>query len=58
MLLQQRKEISPVEKRERFHLQNGLRGVLFTANYNEHDQPSVPNNWSRLEKAGGLGGFD
>lgn len=41
-----------------FHLQNGLRGVLFTVNYNRHDQLSVPNNWSRLEKASGLGGFD
>ncbi len=40
------------------HLRNGLRSVLFTVNYNEHEQLAVPNNWSRLERASGLGGFD
>lgn len=40
------------------HAANGIGEVLFTVNYNKHDPLAVPNNWSKLEQASGLGGFD
>ncbi len=47
-----------VEQLGRFHRENGLTGVLFTINYNEHPHVGVPNNWHALEQASGMGGFD
>lgn len=42
-----------------YHLQNGVDGVLFTTNFNEHPQLAAPNNWHALEQqADGIGGFD
>jgi len=40
------------------HLDNGIKKVLFTTNYNQHRPMSVPNNWRKLEEAAGLGGYD
>lgn len=40
------------------HLNNGIDEVLFTINYNLHQQLATPNNWDYLEKASGIGGFD
>jgi len=47
-----------IESLREMHLQNGIRDVLFTVNYNRHDPMAVPNNWSRLEQSSGLGGLD
>ncbi|MEW5813824.1 MAG: beta-galactosidase [Spirochaetota bacterium] len=47
-----------VEVLREIHLKNGIQGVLFTVNYNHHAFMSVPNNWSKLEQASGLGGYD
>ncbi len=40
------------------HLDNGIKEVFFTTNYNQHRPMSVPNNWRKLEEAAGLGGYD
>jgi len=47
-----------IETLREIHLQNGIQDVLFTVNYNQHRPISVPNNWSKLEQASGLGGHD
>lgn len=47
-----------IETLRDIHLTNGIDGVLFTVNYNHHWPMSVPNNWSKLEQASGLGGYD
>ncbi|MFO8035249.1 MAG: beta-galactosidase [Anaerolineales bacterium] len=47
-----------IETVREIHIANGIRNTLFTVNYNKHDPLAVPNNWSQLEQASGLGGFD
>lgn len=42
----------------RNHLVNGFEKVLFTINYNLRPQLATPNNWSYLEEASGIGGYD
>ncbi len=43
---------------KQMHLDNGVKEVIFTTNYNQHRPMSVPNNWRKLEEAAGLGGYD
>jgi beta-galactosidase len=48
-----------IEILREIHLQNGIRSVIFTVNFNEHTPMAVPNNWNKLEQAaGGIGGYD
>lgn len=48
-----------IEILREIHLQNGIRSVIFTVNFNEHTPMAVPNNWNKLEQAAdGIGGYD
>ncbi len=48
-----------VETLRKIHIKNGIKGILFTVNFNQHTPMSVPNNWKRLEQAAkGIAGYD